>query len=218
MPEKETAMEGSKSWIVTFWLSLVLGLIGVDRFYLGKWKSGLAKAFTLGGFGFWFLFDLYELFIGVTRDKNQNKLHGLTTKKRNFNFALGVAWIAWSLSSFIFLQSLTPDTPRPTSTLSSTAKPLDSCGRVKNQISQVSGAIQGGDQSVSELELTLRVAAQIWATEATSQSGSKAAWLEKMAELALDVDSFMLTGSPYDGELKLDQLFNNMTLYSQFCD
>ena len=117
MSENEGAAQGSKSWILTFWFSLILGVFGVDRFYLGKWKSGLAKAFTLGGLGFWLLYDLIQVFNGVTQDKDKKKLLGYNSKKRNLNFALGLVWVAWSVSSYIYLQGITTETPRPTATL-----------------------------------------------------------------------------------------------------
>jgi TM2 domain-containing membrane protein YozV len=39
------------------------GIFGVDRFYLGKTKSGIAKALTLGGLGLWWFFDFAALSI-----------------------------------------------------------------------------------------------------------------------------------------------------------
>jgi hypothetical protein len=35
----------------------VSGIFGIDRFYLGKWKSGIAKGLTLGGLGMWWFID-----------------------------------------------------------------------------------------------------------------------------------------------------------------
>ncbi|WP_298448705.1 NINE protein [uncultured Marinobacter sp.] len=32
---------------------MFLGIFGIDRFYLGKWKSGIAKGLTTGGLGIW---------------------------------------------------------------------------------------------------------------------------------------------------------------------
>ncbi|XP_046852889.1 TM2 domain-containing protein 3-like isoform X2 [Xenia sp. Carnegie-2017] len=44
-------------WSTTALLSLTLGGFGVDRFYLGYWKEGLAKLFSFGGLGVWTLVD-----------------------------------------------------------------------------------------------------------------------------------------------------------------
>ena len=44
-------------WSTATLLSLTLGGFGVDRFYLGYWKEGLAKLFSFGGLGVWTLVD-----------------------------------------------------------------------------------------------------------------------------------------------------------------
>ncbi|CAB3992763.1 TM2 domain-containing 3 [Paramuricea clavata] len=44
-------------WSTAALLSLTLGGFGVDRFYLGYWKEGLAKLFSFGGLGVWTLVD-----------------------------------------------------------------------------------------------------------------------------------------------------------------
>jgi hypothetical protein len=47
-------------------LSLFLGVLGADMFYLGYTFVGFMKLFTLGGFGMWFLLDLILLLAGKT--------------------------------------------------------------------------------------------------------------------------------------------------------
>lgn len=47
-------------------LSVLLGVLGIDRFYTGHIGRGLGKLFTLGGLGIWWLLDIV-LFIGEVR-------------------------------------------------------------------------------------------------------------------------------------------------------
>ena len=42
---------------------MFLGIFGVDRFYLGKWKTGIAKGLTLGGLGLWWFIDSVLLLV-----------------------------------------------------------------------------------------------------------------------------------------------------------
>ena len=47
-----------KSKITALLLSIFLGSIGVDRFYLGYIGLGIVKLITCGGFGIWSLIDM----------------------------------------------------------------------------------------------------------------------------------------------------------------
>jgi TM2 domain-containing membrane protein YozV len=53
-------MEGktNKNWIVALLLSIFLGSLGIDRFYMGYIGTGILKLITFGGFGIWWLIDL----------------------------------------------------------------------------------------------------------------------------------------------------------------
>jgi hypothetical protein len=68
--------ESSKSFVTTWLLALLLGTFGVDRFYLGKVGTGIAKLLTIGGLGVWSLVDLILVLTGAQRDKQGLRLAG----------------------------------------------------------------------------------------------------------------------------------------------
>lgn len=55
-------------------LSLLLGLLGFDRFYLGYIRLGILKLITLGGFGIWWLFDFIFIYTDNILDAKGEKL------------------------------------------------------------------------------------------------------------------------------------------------
>lgn len=72
----QNAYVSNKGFIATWLLSLFLGVLGVDRFYLGKIGTGLLKLFTIGGLGIWYLIDLIMVVAGGMRDKEGRELAG----------------------------------------------------------------------------------------------------------------------------------------------
>ena len=72
---------GEKSFATTWVLSLLLGGLGVDRFYLGKVGTGILKLVTLGGLGVWVLVDLIITLAGKQRDKQGRLLAGYAKHK-----------------------------------------------------------------------------------------------------------------------------------------
>jgi len=65
-----------KAYLTALWLSLFLGALGADRFYLGKKRTGLLKLLTLGGFTIWLLVDAVRLGLGQVRDSHGQRLQG----------------------------------------------------------------------------------------------------------------------------------------------
>lgn len=63
-----------KSFLVTFFYSMMWGVFGVDRFYLGKYFTGFLKLITAGGFGLWAMVDMGAILSGAMKDKHGNYL------------------------------------------------------------------------------------------------------------------------------------------------
>ena len=63
-----------KSKTTALILSILVGTLGVDRFYLGYTGLGIAKLLTAGGCGIWWLIDLIQIATGKMKDANGNEL------------------------------------------------------------------------------------------------------------------------------------------------
>ncbi len=63
-----------KSKTTTLILAILLGGLGVDRFYVGKMGTGVLKLLTGGGFGIWWLVDIILIATGKYTDKDGNAL------------------------------------------------------------------------------------------------------------------------------------------------
>ena len=64
-------MEGQtsdKDWTTLLILSLLLGWLGVDRFYAGHIGLGVLKLLTVGGCGIWALIDIILVATGKFSD------------------------------------------------------------------------------------------------------------------------------------------------------
>lgn len=80
----------NKSFLTAWLLSLLLGVFGVDRFYLGKVGTGILKLVTIGGLGIWALVDLILILTNKMRDKQGLPLEGYDRHKKIALIVTGV--------------------------------------------------------------------------------------------------------------------------------
>jgi TM2 domain-containing membrane protein YozV len=63
-----------KSYTTALILSIFLGELGIDRFYMGYIGLGILKLVTLGGFGIWWLIDVIMIATKSLKDSNGQPL------------------------------------------------------------------------------------------------------------------------------------------------
>lgn len=68
------AAPSDKSRGIALMLSVVLGMVGAHRFYVGKTGTGLLQIVTLGGLGIWYLVDVVTIASGGFRDKHGRRV------------------------------------------------------------------------------------------------------------------------------------------------
>jgi TM2 domain-containing membrane protein YozV len=65
-----TIKQNDTKYVTATYFSLFLGILGVDRFYMGYVGLGILKLITIGGFGIWWLIDLIWIGLGNAKTKN----------------------------------------------------------------------------------------------------------------------------------------------------
>ncbi len=65
-----------KDWTTALVLSILLGSLGVDRFYLGYTGLGVVKLLTLGGCGIWSIIDIIQIATKKMPDAQGRPLRG----------------------------------------------------------------------------------------------------------------------------------------------
>jgi TM2 domain-containing membrane protein YozV len=63
-----------KEKVISFFLCLFFGTLGIHRFYLRKKKTAFFMLLTLGGVGLWYLVDLISILRGTLKKKERKLL------------------------------------------------------------------------------------------------------------------------------------------------
>ncbi|WP_244208391.1 TM2 domain-containing protein [Arthrobacter oryzae] len=100
----------------TAWLlALCLGFTGADRFYLRRPGTGTLKLLTLGGFGIWWLIDLFRITKEYAADGASMPLAGTNSLRRGLRMASTI--LAGALVGALFCAVATPATGTITATV-----------------------------------------------------------------------------------------------------
>ena len=67
-----TTMDVNTNWLIILLLSIFLGTLGIDRFYVGKIGTGILKLLTAGGCGVWWIVDIILIVTNQFTDAKGN--------------------------------------------------------------------------------------------------------------------------------------------------
>ena len=69
-------MAQKRNFLTALLLSIFVGGLGVDRFYMGYVGLGVLKLITLGGCGVWYIIDLILIATKNLKDADGQELEG----------------------------------------------------------------------------------------------------------------------------------------------
>lgn len=123
-----------------------------------------------------------------------------------------------SMNSSKDTQSKSTTSPKSETSAPAVIEGSSECSSIRTDITMIRTSFSQATDTPQEVSWLLEAAGNDFRQAASSFSGSKADWLNKMSQLTKKISSFILQGSPADGPQALDQLYANMDLVDQFCD
>ena len=221
----DNSQQSNKSFSTALWLSVFLGLWGIDSFYLGDAKRGFLKLFTAGGFLILWIQDIIRISKGL--DTTGGELRGFSASKRKNTFIAisSVAVVLWVVGY------LNPDGGSVNYSSGSSDNQSEikldengyeeftskSCWDIKVAITMIRNGAENETTTVSQMALLLQSASSTWSSESSKYTGSRSAWLNQLSSLADDLVA-ELNGGPSSNRDVYQLLVNNMNLETQYCD
>lgn len=214
--------ESSKSFRTALWLSVFLGLWGIDSFYLGDTKTGFLKLFTAGGFLVLWVRDIVRISKGLDTSGEQLRGFSATSRKKSFIAISCVAIVLWviGVSNPSAFSVNYPTEYKDEVNVDENGYQeftYSSCMNIKRAITMIRSGVADTSTTVDQMTLLLQSASSTWYTESLKYSGSRSAWLNQLSSLADELIMELNGRSPSFNDV-YQALVNNMNLESQWCD
>ena len=96
------SVNNQRDYLVASILSIFLGWLGVDRFYLGYIGTGIVKLLTFGGLGIWALYDQIMIITDSKKDADGQPLKDFERNKQTVWILAGVLWLLNALGGVFY--------------------------------------------------------------------------------------------------------------------